>query len=277
MGVVEDELVALHRARPMILVMPFGSTGSFTDEEWANGVGAHDGWETFVARDLVHAVDGRYRTIAVARGRVLAGLSEGGYGALNIGIHHPREFATLESWSGYQRADDIGSIFGHRRRLLRRELAAASPSRGGACARAHAHLLLVLQRHRRPLRAAERAFARELDTDSGSRTATSSCAAATTGRSGAATPRDAYLAASEARACVGSGSSRCRCSSSASSRPAGCTSSSRALPGPRVGEALPLDELSRHAAAPLLWFIVVWGALGVAARALRALGAGRAA
>jgi lysyl-tRNA synthetase class 2 len=35
------------------------------------------------------------------------------------------------------------------------------------------------------------------------------------------------------------------------------------LPGPRVGEALPLDELSRHDAAPLLWFVVVWGALGV--------------
>jgi enterochelin esterase-like enzyme len=118
MGVVEDELVALHRARPMILVMPFGSTGAFTDEEWANGVGRHDGWETFVARDLVHAVDGRYRTVRDARGRVLAGLSEGGYGALNIGIHHPHEFGTLESWSGYQRADDISSIFGRRQRLL---------------------------------------------------------------------------------------------------------------------------------------------------------------
>jgi lysyl-tRNA synthetase class 2 len=35
------------------------------------------------------------------------------------------------------------------------------------------------------------------------------------------------------------------------------------VPGPRVGEALPLDELSKHAAAPLLWFTVVWGALGV--------------
>ena len=30
------------------------------------------------------------------------------------------------------------------------------------------------------------------------------------------------------------------------------------LPGPRVGEALPLDELSRHAAAPLPWFVLVW-------------------
>ena len=51
-GVVEDELVALRRARPLILVMPFGSTGTFTDKEWANGIRPHEGWETFVARDL---------------------------------------------------------------------------------------------------------------------------------------------------------------------------------------------------------------------------------
>ena len=31
------------------------------------------------------------------------------------------------------------------------------------------------------------------------------------------------------------------------------------LPGPRIAEALPLDELSRHDRAPLLWFVVVWG------------------
>ena len=68
MGVVEDELVALHRARPLILVMPFGSTGSFTDKEWANGVRPHEGWETFVARDLVRAVDARFRTIRAGRG-----------------------------------------------------------------------------------------------------------------------------------------------------------------------------------------------------------------
>jgi enterochelin esterase-like enzyme len=112
MGVVEDELVALHRIKPAILVMPFGSTGSFTDEEWANGVQPGSQWETFVARDLVRAVDARYRTIASGRARALAGLSEGGYGAFNIGIHHPGEFRVLESWSGYERADPIRSIFG---------------------------------------------------------------------------------------------------------------------------------------------------------------------
>jgi enterochelin esterase-like enzyme len=120
MGVVEDELVALHRAQPMILVMPFGSTGSFTDEEWANGVHPDDRWETFVARDLVGAIDDRYRTIARGRGRAIGGLSEGGYGAFNIALHHPGEFRVVESWSGYTRAADIGAIFGHRRELLER-------------------------------------------------------------------------------------------------------------------------------------------------------------
>ncbi len=66
MGVVEDDLVALHRVHPLILVMPFGSTGSFTDKEWANGIGKYEAWETFVARDVVRAVDARYRTIGAA-------------------------------------------------------------------------------------------------------------------------------------------------------------------------------------------------------------------
>jgi enterochelin esterase-like enzyme len=118
MGVVEDVLLAKHRIRPFILVMPFGSTGTFTDKEWANGVGQNQGWETFVARDLVRAVDTRYRTIARGAGRVVAGLSEGGYGALNIGLHHPGEFKVLESWSGYERADNLKSIFGGDRALL---------------------------------------------------------------------------------------------------------------------------------------------------------------
>jgi lysyl-tRNA synthetase class 2 len=35
------------------------------------------------------------------------------------------------------------------------------------------------------------------------------------------------------------------------------------FPGPRIGEALPLDELSRHAATPLLWYLAVWTVVGV--------------
>jgi enterochelin esterase-like enzyme len=118
MGVVEDELVAKNLAQPLILVMPFGSTGTFTDKEWANGVRQGEGWATFVARDVVHAVDLQYRTIANRSGRAIAGLSEGGYGALNIALQHPGEFGVVESWSGYEQAPKIRSIFGESSRQL---------------------------------------------------------------------------------------------------------------------------------------------------------------
>jgi S-formylglutathione hydrolase FrmB len=117
MGVVDDVLTA-RRHEPAILVMPFGSTGTFTDTEWVNGAGAGNGWSTFVARDLVRYVDAHYRTLASARGRAIAGLSEGGYGAINIALHHPREFSVVESWSGYERPDKLRSIFGRRLQLL---------------------------------------------------------------------------------------------------------------------------------------------------------------
>jgi enterochelin esterase-like enzyme len=119
MGVVEDILLARGRIRPFILVMPFGSSGTFTDKEWANGVRPNERWETFVARDVVSAIDARYRTIRSGADRVLGGLSEGGYAALNIGLHNPREFRVLESWSGYERAANIRSIFGGKPALLR--------------------------------------------------------------------------------------------------------------------------------------------------------------
>jgi enterochelin esterase-like enzyme len=112
MGVVEDELVAKHQAQPLILVLPFGSTGTFTDKEWANGTGSAEQWGTFVSRDVVNAIDARYRTIATRRGRAIGGLSEGGYGAINLAMQHPREFAVVESWSGYERAAHNHSIFG---------------------------------------------------------------------------------------------------------------------------------------------------------------------
>jgi lysyl-tRNA synthetase class 2 len=36
------------------------------------------------------------------------------------------------------------------------------------------------------------------------------------------------------------------------------------LPGPRIGEALPLDELARHSSAPLPYYVLVWAITGLA-------------
>src|SRR5919108_3099161 len=108
----EDVLLAERRIHPLILVMPLGSRGFFGDTEWADGVSPGNQWDTYVAHDVVTAIDHRFRTIPHGWARGLGGLSEGGYGALNIALHHPGEFRLLESWSGYVRAEDIASVFG---------------------------------------------------------------------------------------------------------------------------------------------------------------------
>jgi S-formylglutathione hydrolase FrmB len=118
-GVAEAELVAAHRIQPLILVVPAGGRSFFSDQEWANGIQPGNDWDTFVSRDLVSTIDTRYRTVASGSWRGLAGLSEGGYGSLNIGLHHPGEFRLLESWSGYMHADPILAIYGHDQQLMR--------------------------------------------------------------------------------------------------------------------------------------------------------------
>ena len=71
----ETTLVAEGRMQPLILVMPTGGRSFLADNEWADGVNRGNGWETFVARDLVQAIDARYRTIADGASRGLGGLS----------------------------------------------------------------------------------------------------------------------------------------------------------------------------------------------------------
>jgi enterochelin esterase-like enzyme len=61
--------------------------------------------------ELPAYVDAHYRTIAERRGRAIVGVSAGGYGAAILGLHHPAEYAVVESWSGYFRpTDPTGTI-----------------------------------------------------------------------------------------------------------------------------------------------------------------------
>ena len=188
-GVVDDILAAKGIAQPAILVMPFGSTGTFTDKEWANGTRRGEAWETFLARDVVRAVDARYRTIPTGAGRALAGLSEGGYGSLNIGLHHPGEFHVLESWSGYERADDLASIFGRDpARLAFNSPNDELPKMAAALRRARTYVWFY-SGSADPLRTQNSAFARRARPLPDPSPFFRSSAAATTGRSGADRPR----------------------------------------------------------------------------------------
>jgi enterochelin esterase-like enzyme len=162
MGVWDDTLVAQRSIRGAILVMPFGSTGTFEDKEWANGIRRGEGWESFVAHDVVNEIDARYRTIASRNGRAIGGLSEGGYGALNIALHHPNEFGVVESWSGYMRADNIPAIFGGRPQLLAYNSPAAYLPAVASTLRRNGTYVWFYTGSKDPLLAQNRAFADQL-------------------------------------------------------------------------------------------------------------------
>lgn len=88
---------------PAIVVGVQGSRQGDADPEWRNW-GPGRNWETATAVELVHVIDSRYRTIATRRGRVLVGISAGGYGATLIAAHNPGTYSVIESWSGYFQA-----------------------------------------------------------------------------------------------------------------------------------------------------------------------------
>ena len=86
--------------RKAIVIGVQGARNGDTDPEWLDW-GPGRNWETATAKELVQVVDSRYRTIAGRRGRLLLGISGGGYGATLIGLHNPGTYSVIESWSGY--------------------------------------------------------------------------------------------------------------------------------------------------------------------------------
>jgi enterochelin esterase-like enzyme len=97
-GDAPGTLLALQQAgviAPMIVVSVDLTAGNpATDWECLDVPGGPQ-LETYLARTVVPAIDQRYRTIADRGHRALGGMSGGGFGALNIGLHHVDEFATL--------------------------------------------------------------------------------------------------------------------------------------------------------------------------------------
>ncbi|HET9105034.1 MAG TPA: alpha/beta hydrolase-fold protein [Solirubrobacteraceae bacterium] len=106
-----DNQLSLGRLRPMILVYPDGRIGqsTFSDSEWANTPSGR--FESYVL-EVVRNVDRRFSTVRNRRDRVIAGFSAGGYGAMNIALHHLAVFGNVQAWSGYYRQTRSG-VFAH--------------------------------------------------------------------------------------------------------------------------------------------------------------------
>lgn len=80
-GIVEG------RFGEMIIVMPNEKTNAFGSFYVNSSVTGN--WEDFTVRDLVSYIDAKYRTLAKAESRGIAGHSMGGYGALTLAMKNP--------------------------------------------------------------------------------------------------------------------------------------------------------------------------------------------
>jgi len=90
-----DDSIASGSLRPFIGILPAAGPDDRYNGEWAGP------WENGLVDRIVPWVDARLPTLPDARDRVIAGLSAGGFGAVNIALRHPGLFGTVESWSGY--------------------------------------------------------------------------------------------------------------------------------------------------------------------------------
>jgi S-formylglutathione hydrolase FrmB len=94
---------------PLIVVMPDGGRGFYCD--------ALEGpaYERHIIEDVIGFVDRTFQTIPERKGRVIGGLSMGGYGAMKLALKFPHLFCSAVAHS---------SAFDVRRRIERLEMSA---------------------------------------------------------------------------------------------------------------------------------------------------------
>jgi putative tributyrin esterase len=106
---------------PLLVVMPDGGRGFYCDAV------AGPAYERYLLEDVLGFVDRTFQTIPERRGRVIGGLSMGGYGTVKLALKFPQLFCSAVSHS---------AAFDVRRRIERPEVSAEmcrifGPSPGG--------------------------------------------------------------------------------------------------------------------------------------------------
>lgn len=80
----------------IIIVTPEGNDSWYTDSATVPS----EKYESYMVQELIPEIDKRFRTIPERRGRTIAGLSMGGYGAIKFGLKYPDKFKLVGSFSG---------------------------------------------------------------------------------------------------------------------------------------------------------------------------------
>ena len=87
-----DALIKSGRMQPTIIVMPGGASTWWVD-------GNKDKAETALIKELIPHIDATLRTITTREGRMIAGLSAGGFGTVNAVFKYPEMFISAAAMS----------------------------------------------------------------------------------------------------------------------------------------------------------------------------------
>ena len=96
-NVIADNLLANNKAKPLIIVMPYGHTPSSPPE--MRSVGRYEAFERDLIEDVIGYVRKHYRASADRKDRAVAGLSMGGGQALTVGLGNLELFGWIGAFS----------------------------------------------------------------------------------------------------------------------------------------------------------------------------------
>ncbi|MEH2310891.1 MAG: alpha/beta hydrolase-fold protein [Nostoc sp.] len=98
-----EQLYTTGKLPPSIIITPDGNdkrgSSRYWDPEYIDGPNGKV--STAVGDELVKVVQNRYQTLTNPDFWAIGGLSSGGWGAINVGLHNPAHFSILFSHSGY--------------------------------------------------------------------------------------------------------------------------------------------------------------------------------
>jgi enterochelin esterase family protein len=100
-NLIADNLIAQAKAKPMIIVMPYGNVRPKPMSDFSRDV----------INDIIPYIESHYAVIRESRGRAIAGFSVGGGQTLNIGLTNTDKFSYVCAYAPYTATDEFKNNF----------------------------------------------------------------------------------------------------------------------------------------------------------------------
>ncbi|QNF34829.1 esterase [Adhaeribacter swui] len=100
-NLIADNLIAQKKAKPMIIVMPYGNVRPAPMPDFTQDV----------IKDIIPFIEANYPVLTDTKNRAVAGFSVGGGQTLNIGLTNPNIFAYICSYAPYTATEEFQKNF----------------------------------------------------------------------------------------------------------------------------------------------------------------------